>query len=141
MMNVFSKKNSDGVERLEIQSLYIKKALWITPKGFLFVFGSLLGFLAGFDLVFEFFAGFEFRDVVCGNHDGGVLGDIATGFLGAAHNLESTKTTEIYVLTVGHGVLDGGHHLLNNVEGCGFVDTSFLVNLRYDFCFCHDYIV
>lgn len=51
-------------------------------------------------LVYKRLGGFESRDIVGGDDNGGVLRNVPTGFFSPALNGEATKTPQVNVFTV-----------------------------------------
>ena len=100
---------------------------------------------ARLDLFEEHLRGFECRDLVLGDGDGGVLGYVAGSLLGASLYDERAEAAKIYVLAMCEGVLDNFHKLLDRgkdacaINACGLVDFvddvsfSHNVGLVYDF--------
>ena len=90
-----------------------------------------------FNVVDESLGGLEGRNIVCGDDNGGVLGDVTTSLLSTFLDDETTKATEIDVLTLGERLLDNIHEFFDGGLDGDLLDTGFLCNLCNDFCLCH----
>ena len=90
------------------------------------------------DLGDESLGRLECRDVVGGDHDGRVLGNVARGLLGAGLDGKAAEATEINVLTGGQGVLHALHETFNDILHFDSFDASTLGNFIYDFSLCHN---
>ena len=98
---------------------------------------TILLFYTLFNVVDESLSGLERRDVVSGDDDGGVLGDITTSLLSALLDDEAAESAEINVLTFGERLLDDIHKLFDGGLDGDFFDSGFLCNLCNNFCLCH----
>lgn len=92
---------------------------------------SLDGHLADFAFVFEFevLGGTEHGDVVFGDDDGNVLGDVACGFLCALFDYEAAEAAEVNVLFAYHGFFDDLHEGINGCDDDLLVYACTLGNL------------
>ena len=86
----------------------------------------------------ERLGGLESRHVVSGDHDGGILGNVASRLLCTCLYREAAEAAKIDILSVGQGVLDAFHEVLNNALHFDFLNASALSDLIYDFSFSHD---
>jgi hypothetical protein len=97
---------------------------------------KLFGFLHS---VHKGLAGLEGRDIVSGDGDGFVLGNIA-GRLGSSFfDDETSKTSQINVLTSHHGILDRRHKHFNDGLHTVLVKTGLVGNLIHDISFSHSF--
>ena len=74
-----------------------------------------------------------------GDNDRGLLGDVAGGFLGALFDDEAAEASQLHVLIGGEGFLYGVHEGFNDSLDSVFVNTSFVGDFVYDFCFSHSF--
>ena len=72
----------------------------------------------------EHFCGLESGNVVFGDNNRRVLGDVAGGLFCALLEDEAAEAAEIHVLVLREGILDLIHEGLNNGEGCSLVNTG-----------------
>ena len=98
---------------------------------------TILLFYTLFNVVDESLGGLERRNIVCGDDDGGVLGDVTTSLLSTLFDNEATKATEVDVLAFGERLLNNIHKLFNGSLDGDLFDTGFLCNLCNNFCLCH----
>lgn len=89
------------------------------------------------DSIEEHLGGLESRDVVLGDDQSRVLGNITSGLLSALLEDKATKTTEINIVIGGEGTLNLVHESLYNGEGCCLVDAGLLGDEADDVLFCH----
>lgn len=90
-----------------------------------------------FDVGHKGFSRLEGGNVVLGDDDGGVFGDVASSLFGAFFEDEATETSQINVFTVGERLFDRCHKRFYDRERSGFVDTGLLGNGVNDVCFSH----
>ena len=88
----------------------------------------------------ESLGGLESRDVVGGDHDGGVLGDVTRGLLRTGLDGKATEATEIHILALGEGILHAFHEAFNNILHFDSFDASAFCDFVYDFSLCHNFI-
>ena len=98
---------------------------------------TILLFYTLFNVVDESLGGLEGRNIVCGDDDGGVLGDVTTSLLSTFFDNEATKTTEVDVFAFGERLLNNIHEFFNGSLDGDLLDTGFLCNLCNNFCLCH----
>ena len=80
----------------------------------------------------------ESRNVVGGDDDGGVLGDVAGGLLRTGLHGKATKSTEIDILTIRQGVLHAIHEAFHDALHFDSLDASALSDFVYNFSFSHN---
>ena len=80
----------------------------------------------------------ESRNLVLRDHDGRVLGDIACSLLCTGLDGKAAEATEIYVLTIGQGVLYAFHEVLYYALHFDPFDTSAFSDFIYNFSLCHN---
>ena len=68
----------------------------------------------------------------------GVFGDVAGGLLGAGLYDEGAEASKIDILTMGEGVLNDFHKLLDSSKHTGTVDAGGLVDFVDDVSFSHN---
>jgi hypothetical protein len=78
----------------------------------------------------KFFGWFKGWDEMFGDDDGGVFGNVASGFWGSLFYLEGTKAPEVYILVLGHAGLNCFHQGFDGFYDLDFFDTGF----PGDFC-------
>ena len=79
-----------------------------------------------FYLFHEHFGGLESRNLVLGNDDGGVLGNVAGCLLRAYFHNEAAESAEENRFAVRKGVLNNFHEFLNGFENSGTVNAGCL---------------
>ena len=79
----------------------------------------------------------EGGNVVLGNDNGGILGNITSRLLCTLFQDEATETTEVNVFLIDERVLNRGHKGFYNYESGRFIYTSLLGDIGYDVCFSH----
>src|SRR5690606_33848861 len=85
----------------------------------------------------ESLGGLERRDIMGGDHHGGVLGDIASDLFGAAFHDKRSEPSQVHILSLHHGVADGFHERLNGGLHHHLFDTGLFSDLVYDISFGH----
>lgn len=93
--------------------------------------------LFSFDGLNEHGSGLERRNLVLGNDDGGVLGDVACSFGCASLHNKTSKATEKDILSAGERILYNSHELLNHGEHGSLLDAGRTGNLVHYISFCH----
>ena len=79
----------------------------------------------------------ESGNIVRRNDHGGLLGDIAGGFLSPVLGDEAAETTEVNRLTLDYGILDAIHGGLNDAHHYGALEACCFCNFLYDVSFSH----
>ena len=92
---------------------------------------------ASLDFLHEGLGRLEGGNIVLGDDERRILGDIACGLLCTTLEDETAEATEIDILAIGHILLHCGHKGLNRVEHDEFVNTRLLGNGIDDVCFGH----
>jgi hypothetical protein len=87
--------------------------------------------------VHESLSGLEGRNLVGRDGDGDVLGDISSGFFSTRLDDETAKTSQINIVTFGHGGFHHFHEVLDYRLDSTFLDSSLTGDFGYDFCFGH----
>ena len=100
-------------------------------------FSELLYFVAAFDLVDEDFGRFETGDIMLINYDGRVARNVARNFFLSLFIDETSETTNIDIMTAGHGIFYNGKECFYGCGDIGFVDAGLLRNLIDNVCFRH----
>ena len=88
-------------------------------------------------LLDEAVSGLESGDVVSGDHDSGLLGDVTGGLLSAMLDDEAAETTKIHILIFGYRFDDCLHESFNNCLHLSLLKAGVLGDLVYDVCLCH----
>lgn len=90
-----------------------------------------------FHFFHEHFCGLESWDLVFGNDDSSILGDIAGSLFAAGLYDEASETTEVNVFTVSQRVLHNFHKLFDGDKYVGLVDACSFGNFVNDVGFSH----
>ncbi len=70
-------------------------------------------------------------------YNSGILGDIPCGFLCSLLYNKASKSPQVNVVTIYHGMLYRIHKGLNSLLNCHLLNTSVLGNFINDVCFSH----
>ena len=96
----------------------------------------LKGFLFAY-LRDESLRGLEGGNIVGRDHDGRVLGDVASGLLGTGLHREAAEATEIDILPIGKRILHTFHETFNNTLHFDSFNACAFRDFIYDFSLCH----
>lgn len=91
-----------------------------------------------FNLGSETLGRLESGNVVRGNGDGGVLGDITGHLLGALLHDETAEAAKIDVVLMGQRRLDALHESLDDSLHLHLFGTGIPGDFAHDVCFCHN---
>lgn len=97
----------------------------------------MLYFIAVLDLVDEDFCGFKAGDVVLVNYNGSVAGNITSDFFLSFLVDETTETSNINIMAIGHISLNNIKEGFYRSGYIGLVDSSFFGYLVDYICFGH----
>lgn len=104
---------------------------------------SLLNFLclAIFHFVHKNLGRLKAGDIVSGNYDGLILRNNAPHFLFSMLYNKTTKPSDVHIFSFGKGVFHNGKESFKRSRYIGFVNARLLRNFKYNFCFCHVYLI